>query len=197
MALFPRQVSSLRPVPGLGRAPGSAPPRRRLPVGLALLVAATCLLAACGMRVQTNLPYTPADGVNFDIGQVAVRNLLITSKQPGEGYLSATLVAKEADALQAVAGTAIKPDGSDGAPITASLSAPVPLEAGEEVVLTDQAVIVLRSADLRAGLTASLTLRFQRAGETTVRVPVMDGNLPEYATITPSPAPTPSPTPSG
>lgn len=194
MALIPRRVSSLRPLAPPRTAPGR---RGRLPLGVAVVVLTGVLLAACGMRVQTNLPYTPADGVNFDVGQVKVRNLMILSRAPGEGYLSATLVASEADALVGVSGTAITVDGSDGTPITATLPAPIALEPGRAVVLTDQTLIVLRSADLKAGLTASLTLQFRTAGETTVRVPVVDGNQPDYATITPTPTPMPTATPSG
>ena len=37
-----------------------------------------------------------------------------------------------------------------------------------------------------------MTLPFANAGEVTVLVPVVDGNEPQYATISPAPTPTPS-----
>ena len=40
-----------------------------------------------------------------------------------------------------------------------------------------------------AGLDAVVTLAFQNAGEATLRVPVVDGNEPQYATLKPTPTP--------
>ena len=59
-------------------------------------------------------------------------------------------------------------------------------------MLTDQSPITVKSPDLMAGLDAIVTLAFQNAGEATVRVPVVDGNEPQYATIKPTPTPTSS-----
>ena len=55
------------------------------------------------------------------------------------------------------------------------------------MVLTDQAPITVKSPDLMAGLDAIVTLAFQNAGEVTVRVPVVDGNEAQYATLKPTP----------
>ena len=167
---------------------------------LAGLLAALGLLlavAACGTGAQTLRPYTPAEGVNLDVGDqydlqsvVHVRNLLIISKEAGSGVLSATLVTDGRDQLTGVSGFAIKADGSQGAPLTVTLTNTVSIANRAQVVLTDQTRIGVRSRDLLAGLTASLTLTFAKAGEATVIVPVVDGTQPQYATI--SPAPTPS-----
>jgi hypothetical protein len=166
---------------------------------LTLLVSAS---TACGMDQQTLRPYTPADGVNFDVGGdpgvvgqdpgVKVRNLMILSRAKGEGFLSAALVASGRNELTAISGKAIKLDGSDGAPITASLPSPVTLDPGVLVVLTDRAPINVTSPDLEAGLTAELTLEFSPAGSGTVQVPVIDANLPPYSTVTPAASPTPA-----
>ena len=56
-------------------------------------------------------------------------------------------------------------------------------------MLTDSAPITISSPDLAAGQTARLTLTFAKAGEVTVLVPVMDGNEPQYATISAEPTP--------
>jgi hypothetical protein len=45
----------------------------------------------------------------------------------------------------------------------------------------------VRSPDLMAGLDADVTLAFQNAGEATLRVPVVDGNEAQYATLKPTP----------
>jgi hypothetical protein len=154
-------------------------------------------LGACGTDAQTLKPYTPAEGVNLDVGNsydlenvVHVRNLLIISRQQGSGVLSASLVTDGRDQLTEISGFAIKSDGSQGAPLTVTLSNTVSIANRAQIVLTDQTPIGVTSADLAPGLTASMTLTFANAGEATVIVPVVDGNEPEYASI--SPAPTPS-----
>jgi hypothetical protein len=166
---------------------------------LALLAALGLMLVvgACGTDAQTLRPYTPAEGVNVDVGDPAdaqnvvhVRNLLIISKAPGSGILSASLVTDGRDELTGVTGYAIKSDGSEGAPLKVTLSNTVSIANRAQIVLTDQTPIEVTSADLAAGNTASLTLTFANAGAVTVVVPVVDGTEPQYASI--SPAPTPS-----
>jgi hypothetical protein len=161
--------------------------------GLALLLA----VGACGNDAQTLRPYTPAEGVNVDVGDPAdynsvvhVRNLLIISREPGSGILSASIVTNDRDQLTGVTGFTIKSDGSQGTPLTVNLTNTVSIANGAQVVLTDQTPIRVTSPDLEPGLTASMTLTFANAGEVTVLVPVVDGNEPQYASI--SPASTPS-----
>lgn len=177
--------------------PNSSPASRgwsptvRLVAGL-LLVLAVTVSTACGTDKQTLRPYTPADGVNFDVGGergVKVRNLMIISRVEGEGFLSATMVAADRAQLTAVSGKAIKSDGTDGAPLSATIPSSVSLGNGVLIVLTDGPFITVRSPDLKAGLTADVTLQFSTAGSATVRVPVIDGNEGPYATISPEATP--------
>ena len=158
-------------------------------LGMALLA----FMSACGMNAQTLQPYTPAEGVNFNVGPtgdwVQVRNLMILSREDGVGYLSASIVAQERDALTAVSGEPIKPDGTPGAALEVTLPNPVGLTPGVLVVLTDRELIEVKSADLIVGGEADLTFTFSTVGEYTIRVPVVDADQPDYATITPSPAP--------
>jgi hypothetical protein len=164
-----------------------------------LVIGLLLVSGACGQDVQTNRPYTPSEGVNFDVGDPAnpdkvvhVRNLLIISWEPGEGVVSASIVTDDREALTAVSGTPIKVDGTEGAPFTATIGNTVSIANGAPVVLTDQSPITVQSPDLMAGLEAVVTLAFQNAGEATVRVPVVDGNEPQYATLKPTPTATPS-----
>ena len=96
-------------------------------LGAALLL----LVSACGMDAQTTQPYTPAEGVNANVGPagkwVQVRNLMILSREDGTGYLSASIVAQERDAMTAVAGKPFTPDGTAGTPFTVTLPDPVGL----------------------------------------------------------------------
>ena len=76
-------------------------------LGTALLL----LMSACGMDAQTAQPYTPAEGVNANVGPagewVQVRNLMILSREDGTGYLSASIVAQERDAHDRRRGQAV------------------------------------------------------------------------------------------
>jgi hypothetical protein len=191
------QVSQLTRSGRTGRKSGSTRGVRARGL-LALLSVLGLLLGlgACGTDAQTLKPYTPAEGVNVDVGNPAdiqnvvhVRNLLIISKAPGSGILSASIVTDGRDQLTEVTGFAIKSDGSQGAPLTVNLTNTVSIANRAQIVLTDSPISV-QSADLAPGLTASITLTFANAGEVTVIAPVVDGNEGQYQSI--SPAPTPS-----
>jgi hypothetical protein len=161
-------------------------------VAALLMVLAASVATACGFEQQTLRPYTPAEGVNFDVGGdrgVKVRNLMILSRTEGEGFLSATMVAGDRNQLTGISGKAIKSDGTDGAPLVATISSPITLESGVPVILTDGPPITVRSPDLEAGLLAEVTLQFSPAGSTTVRIPVVDASEGPYATVTPQATP--------
>jgi hypothetical protein len=164
-------------------------------VSFLLVIGLLLVTGACGQNVQTNQPYTPAEGVNIDIGDPAnpenvvhVRNLALISWAPGGGVVSGSIVTDGRDALTAVSGTPIKVDGTEGAPFTATIPNTVSIANGAQVVLTDQTPITVTSPELMAGLEAVVTLAFQNAGEATLRVPVVDGNEAQYATLKPTPA---------
>ena len=167
---------------------------------------------ACGTGAQTLRPYTPAEGVNFDVGDqtqpdsvIHVRNLLVISRSPGEGIISASLVTSGRDTLTAVSGVPYKADATQGTPFTATMSGSVQLADSSQVVLTtlDPLITVSGADGLAAGLDADVTLQFAKAGSVTTRTTVVDGNLSPYSEITPGSNPTatpsitaaPSPTP--
>ena len=57
------------------------------------------------------------------------------------------------------------------------------------MVLTDKpAFITVKGEGLTPGNTVDLTLKFSTAGESTLRVPVVDANHPYYVTVSPSPS---------
>lgn len=163
---------------------------RRSRLSVAVMLSLVLPAAACGMQVQTTNPYTPAIGVNFDAGDVQIRDLMILSRTKGQGFLSATLTGNAQDSLISVSGSATKSDGNDGAPLQVALSTPVNVVPPRPVVLTkQQPLITVTSADLQAGLTARMLLKFSKAGEVTTNAPVVDATLPQYATISPKPSP--------
>jgi len=145
---------------------------------------------------DTNQPYTPAEGVNVDVGDAAdpnkvvhVRNLSIISWAPGEGVVSGSIVTAGRDSLTGVSGTPIKADGSEGAPFTGTIPSTVSVANGLQVVLTDQPPIIVKSPALKAGLDAIVTLQFANAGDVTTRAPIVDGNVGPYVSLKPSATP--------
>ena len=169
---------------------------RRVGASLLLIIGLLLVSGACGMDVQTNRPYTPAEGINIDVGDPAnpnkvvhVRNLALISYAPGEAIVSGSIVTADRDALTAVSGAPVKVDGTEGAQFTGTIPNTVSIANGAQVVLTDQAPITVKSADLMAGLDAVVTLAFQNAGEVTLRVPVVDGNEGQYVSLKPTPTP--------
>ena len=158
--------------------------------------------AACGMNAQTLKPYTPAEGVNFDVGDqtapdsvIHVRNLLVISRSPGEGIVSGSLVTSGRDTLIGVSGVPYLADSSKGSPFTAKVSGPVLLTNNAQVVLTDidPFITITGATGLTAGFDADVTLQFGKAGSVTTRTTVVNGNLPPYAEITPSASPSATP----
>ena len=164
----------------------------RLAVAVLLSLGLVLTSAACGKNVQTLNPYTPSNGVNFDAGDVRVRGLLVLSRAKGEGFLVGQIVSAGTDSLQAITGTAMKADGSEGAPLTVALGSPIQLTNGSDIELLTRPIITLKSADLEEGLTVKMVLRFERAGEVSSTVPVLDADAAEYVTASPSAAATPS-----
>ena len=167
----------------------------------AAALAAVLPAAACGGQAQTMRPYTPSEGVNFDVGDqtvpdsvIHVRNLLIISRSAGSGIVSATMVTSGRDTLTGVSGVPYKSDSSKGTPFTATMAGPVLLTNNAQVVLTDKEpfITVTGAPGLAAGLDADVTLQFGKAGSVTTRTTVVDGNLSPYNAITPSASPSPS-----
>jgi hypothetical protein len=160
--------------------------RRRLRAGMRQLVAVagvivtSVLATSCGFDVQTMQPYTPAMGIDVNVGtdrQVLVRNLMIITDDGGAGVVSATLYAEPGpDALVAVAvAVAATADALDGdrAPLTATVEDPVPVPADGFVVLTDLPPVTVTGPGLRPGMSARITLTFAQAGTVTTHVPIM------------------------
>lgn len=169
--------------------------------GAAVLLSSALALgtASCGFNAQTLQPYTPAEGVNLDVGEAAnnlvgvkVRNLMVLTRADGEGFLSASLIAAEDDELVSASGVALSVDGAEVGPLNVTVAEPVTLDKGGIAVLTDGSPLVV-TGPLQAGLEARITLQFATAGSVTAVVPVVDANQHEYQTVTPSASPSASP----
>ena len=165
-------------------------PRRLLSPLLVLLAGASLLLGSgCGFDAQTMQPYSPAMGVSANTGAdggIHVRNLLLVSREDGQAFLSASLLADRPAALTGVSGMVFDRDNIRGVPLTSNLREPLPLIPGEWAILTERPVVRVTSPILRPATNVLLELRFADAGTVELWVPVYrDQN--EFQTVAPIP----------
>ena len=142
-----------------------------VPVALASAVA----LSACA-PTQTNKPYQPSDGVDVVVGDVKGINLLVLSGAQGDpGRLLGSFYngGSEAATVTVASGSA--------SPSTVSVDPSSTAQLGTEG--SDD--IVFDSTEAAPGAVMPVKITVGDATET-VSVPVLDGTLPEYATLVPT-----------
>lgn len=159
---------------------------RLVGAGVAGLVALTVSGCSAVNQVTTNTPYALSDGVRTTLGPIVADNLLVVSSGKGEpGVVSGALTNNSTDPVQVTLTAAGQKTGST-----------LRVDAGGTVYLgtgTDVGEHVpVASVDAAPGQVVALTLAAPSAGTTTVQVPVLDGTLPQYATLVPTPTPTPT-----
>lgn len=162
--------------------PHSAPSRVRL-IATGFLTVVALFTTACAAP-QTNIPYTPAAGVNTDLSGMKVRNLVIVEKD-GSGALSGALLSATDDTLTSIAGAA---DKADGTTLSQPTSQPVGLAVpANRLVKLDAATAPITYQGLTAGMTATVRLTFARAGTVQLTVPVLSGDHADFSAAAPSP----------
>ncbi|MFV0406628.1 MAG: hypothetical protein ACK5LN_07375 [Propioniciclava sp.] len=174
------------------------PVRRRSLQALTVAIISGLVLTGCGFNAQTLQPYTPAEGVNIDIGDIKVRNVVVVADETGHGVVSGSLVARTADSVASVAVLPIGADDTVGEPLTVTELRPVALPARDLVVLTDPSpAFALSGSDLTPGLTVAISLTFASGASERLIAPVVsseDTAFVEVGNAIPTPEPT-SPTP--
>lgn len=156
--------------------------------GVAAALGASLLLTGCGFDAQTLQTYTPAHGVNVDVNDVKVRNLLVIANNAGQGRLSASLVSNNrADTLASVTGYSTNQDGTKAADLMITGANGIALPANKLVVLTGDGAprVSVSGATLKPGLNVTLRLTFGSGGVQELRVPVLDAQDPIYRTAAP------------
>ena len=180
-------------IPALPSSP-YRPRWRASPARIAAAVAVAGLLSGGLAGCAANVPaivldaYSPGDGVGAELGEVAVRNLVVVSEGDGEpGVLIGALVNRaEADVNMLV-----QAEGGFERLVLLEADQTVQLgtgEGGEEfpaVVDSVSVPAVLESVDPIAGDTLPVTVISETSGSVTLQVPITSP-VREYATITPS-----------
>ncbi|WP_090031286.1 hypothetical protein [Cellulomonas marina] len=164
---------------------------RALPAaGFAVLALAGCTATN---PVTTNVSYDPSDGIGVTVGTVYAQNLLVLTTAEGEpGVLVGAFTNESSDAVD----VSLELPGGE--------SDSLDLAAAEAVYLgtEDDEGIAIDTVPAAPGGLVDVTMSTPEGGSQTVRVPVLDGTLPEYATLVPTPpgstvSPSATPAPSG
>ena len=173
--------------------------RARIAASIVLAIAVTFGTAGCGFLApqSTTRHYDASDGVSGNVGDIAVRNALIVTGDGTVGNLVVTLV-----------NNGSVPHRVQIERATGSQESTYVVVAGgetKEIGAAGETLILLR--DLNSTPGSLYPLYFQYGAQTglPLRVPVLDGGLPEYADLTPAhvaanslatspPAPVPTPT---
>lgn len=139
-------------------------------------------------EVQTDRPYTPADGISAQSGDVVLRNVLVVSgKAGGPGTLAGLAVNQGTAPAELTVAT-------EGTSTPVKVSVP----AGASVQLSGSGTTMntLSSVKAAPGALANVTFTTDAGGSTTVAVPVLYPNPPyeSYAPAGFTPRATPSPT---
>ncbi|WP_347352446.1 hypothetical protein [Intrasporangium sp.] len=156
------------------------PVRRTL---AALVTAATVTLGTAGCMVfspvQTDVPYAPADGVQADLGSVAIRDLVLVVGGSGEAMVSGGLVNQSTEPVTVQFAAQEEGNGS---------GVQLDLQPSEQVNLADQG-LQLSGITAKPGTVIPVQVTSSTAGTTLLNVPVI-ADTGYYATVTPTAVPT-------
>lgn len=147
-------------------------------------------VAGCGYinPQQTNHQYSASDGIVTDLGPLELRNILIVSNgedEPGR-VLGAVFNSSSEDVTLTISGA----KGSE---------TQIPVKAGSNTLLNESSdeAILSTTGDIPGSLLEVTIVESATNLKETVKVPVVDGTLPEYAAFLPegsTPTQTASPT---
>jgi hypothetical protein len=162
-------------------------PKNRVQRTLVAGAAALTLLASTGCGAineqATTKAYSASDGIVANVGPIGLRNVMV--------------VAESEDSAGRLLGTVVNTSDS---PVQLSLTgsgstATVTVPADGQIRFEDEAnKTTVDRPGAAPGALANVTVRVNNESAD-VRVPVLDGTLPEYSSYVPTPAPTESAAP--
>lgn len=175
----------------------------RLIRAAAAVLLTTALLGGCGGDEDDKdqpSAVSPEAGVSGEVGQVLIRDLFVLGGDQqdlpagGSAPVYLTLVNRPAGGEPDPAGTSpaeadvLESVSSPAARSAEIIGGPIQLPPGQDVRIGPDARIVLRdlTAPLDSDANVKLTLKFQKAGSTTLEAPVVD-RQGTYTTYSPAP----------
>ncbi|MER7071964.1 hypothetical protein [Terrabacter sp. NPDC000476] len=157
------------------------PSRRRVPAVLAG-VALAVVTAGCQVNspVQTDVAYVPADGVPVDVGNLALRDLVLVGDGNGTAMISGSAVnlGNESMTVQ------IAPQGDPNA-TTPPSGSEVELSPRQQVNLADKG-LQLSDVKGKPGALVPVTVISNTGGTAVAQVPLLPAT-DFYSTVTPAP----------
>jgi hypothetical protein len=145
-----------------------------------VVVASAASVAGCAPSV-TNKPYEASDGINVTVGDVKGINLMLISGAKGDPGRLLGAFSNGGDDGTTVT---VAPQGTDPASIDVDSSSTVYLGTED-----NQKDVVFPSTGAAPGAVLPVTITVDGTSST-VSVPVLDGTLPDYATLVPTASPT-------
>jgi len=164
--------------------------RARAAASLILVVVAAAVLAGCSlwMQPETQVPYDPSDGINANIGEVELRDVLVVTKDGEEGNLVMTALNKSGNAISLT--LQYETDGTKHN-VTIDLAANSTTMFGSG----DAGQFLLEDIGTPPGGLLPLYVQYGDVPGQQLQVPAVNGTLPPYESLLPTPTPTPTATP--
>ena len=155
--------------------------RRRFFAHLALAAAVMTGATGCTLSAEiANLqPYDPSDGVSADVGDLALRNILLIKNNQGDANLVMTVVNNSGEDLA----LNVQFEG-ESSRTTESLSIPG-FPARTRIGDVPEDGVIMRGPDLVLGSLFPVYFEYGAYPGELVMVPVLDGSLAEYELLVP------------
>jgi hypothetical protein len=163
--------------------------RARAAASLALVAVTAVMLAGCSlwMEPETQVPYDPSDGINVNVGELQLRNVLVVTEDGVDGNLVMTIVNQGDDDLEVA--LQYETDGTKH-----DLTIDVPGDASTEFGTGDAGQLLLEDIGTLPGGLLDLYVQYGEVPGKLLQVPVVSGLFPPYEDLLPTPTPTPKPT---
>ncbi|MFZ7087526.1 hypothetical protein [Curtobacterium sp. RRHDQ10] len=154
---------------------------------MSVAVAASIALGTAGCEFMTPQSttehYDASDGVSTNVGSVDVRNAILLTSDGESARFIATLVNNSDSAKTLTIQAADKSSDTQEVRIPANTS----LDLAHDSRATQ---VVFDSLGSKAGVLTRVFLTYPSAEGSSIRVPVLDYQLPEYSTLEPTPSST-------
>ena len=155
--------------------------RRRLFAPYALAVSVVLGTTGCTLNAEiaTMKEYDPSDGVGTEVGDLALRNIMLVTNDAGQGNLVMTVVNSGMDDV--TLSVQYSDGGSDSNETIDVPGTPSLLRVGDD----PDSGVVFAGSDVVPGGLAPLYFQYGKNPGELVLVPVLDGTLPEYELLVP------------